>query len=66
VLVKAAARGGNMLLNIGPKGDGEIDAPDVEILEGIGDWMKVNESSIRGTVRSTLPVQSLIGRLTAL
>lgn len=57
VLVKAAARGGNMLLNIGPKGDGEIDAPDVEILEGIGDWMKVNESSIRGTVRSTLPVQ---------
>jgi alpha-L-fucosidase len=58
VLAKAAARGGNMLLNIGPKGDGVIDAPDIEILEGIGKWMDINEASIRGTVRSTLPVQT--------
>lgn len=58
VLAKAAARGGNMLLNIGPKGDGEIDAPDIEILEGIGKWMDINEASIRGTVRTTLPVQT--------
>ena len=57
VMAKAAARGGNMLLNIGPKGDGEIDAPDVEILKGIGAWMDVNETSIRGTVGTTLPVQ---------
>ena len=47
-----------MLLNIGPKGDGEIDAPDVEILTGIGKWMDVNEVSIRGTDRTTLPVQA--------
>ena len=58
VMAKAAARGGNMLLNIGPKGDGEIDAPDVEILTGIGKWMDVNEVSIRGTDRTTLPVQA--------
>ncbi len=58
VLVKAVARGGNMLLNIGPKGDGEIDAIDVEILKGIGKWMDVNEPSIRGTERTTLPVQA--------
>jgi alpha-L-fucosidase len=58
VLVKAVARGGNMLLNIGPKGDGIIDATDINILDGIGQWMDVNETSIRGTVRSTLPVQA--------
>jgi alpha-L-fucosidase len=58
VLVKAVARGGNMLLNIGPKGDGIIDAADINILEGIGQWMDVNEASIRGTVRTTLPVQA--------
>jgi len=58
VLVKAVARGGNMLLNIGPKGDGTIDAADIRILEGIGKWMDVNEASIRGTVRTTLPVQA--------
>ena len=57
VLAKAAARGGNMLMNIGPKGDGTIDAPDLKILAGIGRWIDVNETSIRGTVRSTLPAQ---------
>jgi alpha-L-fucosidase len=57
VLAKAAARGGNLLLNLGPKGDGAIDGVDLEILEGIGQWMDVNEVSIRGTVRTPLPVQ---------
>ncbi|MEP5341314.1 MAG: alpha-L-fucosidase [Algibacter sp.] len=58
VLVKAVARGGNMLLNIGPKGDGIIDTPDINILEGISHWMNVNKASIHGTVRTTLPVQA--------
>ncbi len=58
VLIKAVARGGNMLLNIGPKGDGVIDAADIDILEGIGNWMDVNETSIRSTTRTTLPVQA--------
>jgi len=58
VLVKAVARGGNVLLNIGPKGDGVIDAVDVNILKGIGQWMDVNEASIRGASRTTLPVQA--------
>lgn len=58
VLVKAVARGGNMLLNIGPKGDGVIDTTDINILKGIGQWMDVNEVSIRSTTRTTLPVQA--------
>ncbi len=58
LLAKAAARGGNILMNVGPRGDGSIDPPDVAILEGIGRWWQVNGSSIRGTTRTPLPVQA--------
>ena len=58
LLAKAAARGGNLLLNIGPMGDGNIDPKDVAILKGIADWWKVNGESIRGTTRTPLPVQT--------
>jgi alpha-L-fucosidase len=58
LIAKAAARGGNMLLNIGPMGDGNIDPKDIAILKGIGDWWRVNGESIRGTTRTPLPVQT--------
>ena len=58
LLSKSAARGGNLLLNIGPRGDGTIDPPDLKILRGIGAWMKVNGEAIYGTRRTTLPVQA--------
>ena len=58
LLAKAAARGGNLLLNIGPMGDGRIDPKDLAILGGVGAWMKVNAESIRGTQRTPLPVQA--------
>jgi hypothetical protein len=58
LIAKAAARGGNLMLNIGPRGDGTIDPADVAILRGIGKWMAVNGESIRGTSRSPLPVQT--------
>jgi alpha-L-fucosidase len=58
LLAKAAARGGNVLLNLGPMGDGRYDPKDVAILEGIGAWMKGNADSIRGTTRTPLPVQA--------
>ena len=58
MLAKAAARGGNLLLNIGPMGDGNIDPKDVAILKGIGDWWQVNGESIRGTTRTPLAVQT--------
>jgi hypothetical protein len=57
LLAKAAARGGNLLLNIGPMGDGRFDPRDVAILDGIAGWMAVNVDSIRGTTRTPLPVQ---------
>jgi hypothetical protein len=58
LLVKAAARGGNLLLNIGPRGDGTFAPEDVFILQSIGRWWKINGESIRGTERTPLPPQS--------
>lgn len=58
LLAKAAARGGNTLMNIGPMGNGEVAPEDVAILDAIGSWWKVNGESIRGTTRTPLPVQS--------
>lgn len=58
LLASAASRGGNLLMNIGPKGDGAFDEKDLSILSGIGKWMKKNGESIYGTVASPLPLQS--------
>ncbi len=58
LLVNAAARGGNLLLNIGPRGDGAFAPEDVQILQSIGQWWEVNGESIRGTERAPLPPQS--------
>lgn len=57
LLAKAVARGGNVLMNIGPMGNGLIDPKDVEILAAIGKWMDVNAESIRDAQRTPLPVQ---------
>ena len=58
LLAKAAARGGNLLLNIGPKGDGTFASEYREILDAIAKWWKVNGDSIRGTERTPLAPQS--------
>jgi len=58
LLASAASRGGNLLMNIGPKGDGEFDAKDLHILDGIGNWLKSNGESIYGTKASPLPLQN--------
>ncbi len=38
-LVTAAGRGGNLLLNIGPRGDGTIPQPSVDALQQAGHWL---------------------------
>ncbi|SDC02813.1 Alpha-L-fucosidase [Niabella drilacis] len=58
LLAKAAARGGNLLMNIGPKGDGTIDTKDLAILKGIGNWVKQNSESIYNVAESPLPLQN--------
>lgn len=57
LMAKAANRGGNLLMNIGPEGDGTIDPRDTVILHSVGAWMQRNGESIYGTTASPLPVQ---------
>lgn len=48
-LVDIASKGGNYLLNIGPKGDGTIPEATVTCMSEVGKWMDANAESIRGT-----------------
>ena len=48
-LVDIAGKGGNFLLNVGPKADGTFPQESIDRLEGMGEWMKINGSSIYGT-----------------
>ncbi|MEX2564595.1 MAG: alpha-L-fucosidase [Cyclobacteriaceae bacterium] len=52
MLVDVASKGGNFLLNIGPRADGTIPEASIERLKGIGRWMSVNSESIYGTTAS--------------
>ena len=47
--IEIISKNGNMLLNVGPKGDGSIPEKDVQILEEIGEWMQKNEAAIYGS-----------------
>jgi hypothetical protein len=49
LLVGAAGRDGNMLLNVGPKPDGTIDEAQAERVREIGQWLSANGESIYGT-----------------
>ena len=51
-LVDIVSKGGNYLLNIGPKGDGSVPEASVKSMETIGRWMDVNSESIYGTQAS--------------
>ncbi len=56
-LVDIASKGGNYLLNIGPKEDGSVPGESIERLAQIGSWMKVNGNAIYATKAS--PLQDL-------
>ncbi|MFU1857221.1 alpha-L-fucosidase [Sphingobacterium sp. NGMCC 1.201703] len=48
-LIEVVSKGGNLLLNVGPKGDGSWPIESQENLHAIGAWMKVNGEAIYGT-----------------
>ena len=49
ILVDTVSRGGNLLLDIGPRADGTIPLIMEQRLKEIGDWLKVNGEAIYGT-----------------
>jgi alpha-L-fucosidase len=53
-LIDIASKGGNFLLNIGPRPDGTFPDQAVERLEGIGRWMDKNSDAIYGTQASPI------------
>ena len=53
-LVDIASKGGNYLLNVGPKPDGSFPQESIERLAVIGKWMKTNSEAIYATKSSPL------------
>ena len=49
ILINKVARGGNLLLNVGPTADGRIPEIMQQRLADMGSWLKVNGEAIYGT-----------------
>ncbi|WP_321474305.1 alpha-L-fucosidase [uncultured Paludibaculum sp.] len=64
MLVEVVSKGGNLLLNVGPKPDGTIQDEFITRLNAMGRWMKVNQESIYGTTASPFERMSFFGRAT--
>jgi len=54
-LCDISSKGGNYLLNIGPKPDGTFPAGALERLDGVGAWMDKNSEVVYGTRASIFP-----------
>ncbi len=64
MLIEVVSKGGNLLLNVGPKPDGTIQDEFVTRLNAMGRWMKVNGDSIYGTTASPFERLPFFGRAT--
>ncbi len=52
MLIDSVSKGGNLLLNVGPTGRGELDERALTRLSGIGEWMKRHSRSIYGCTQA--------------
>ena len=55
LLVRSAAKGSNLLLNIGPQPNGELPSLALDRLQGIGKWMQKYGASIYETMAGNVP-----------
>jgi alpha-L-fucosidase len=58
LIVKAAAKGSNLLLNIGPQPNGILPATAIDRLQGIGEWFAKYGESVYATSATEIPEQS--------
>jgi alpha-L-fucosidase len=56
-LCEVAGKGGNLLLNVSPMGDGRLPGEQVERLEAIARWMEKHGDSVVGTAPGLEPWQ---------
>ncbi|MFM7181196.1 MAG: alpha-L-fucosidase [Verrucomicrobiales bacterium] len=62
--IDVASKGGNLLLNIGPTGEGAIPPQALGCLEKFGVWMQTNREAIYGTTASPFSDLPFDGRCT--
>ncbi len=48
-LAETAGKGGNLLLNVSPRGDGSLPAEQIERIDMVGEWMDRNAGAIHDT-----------------
>jgi alpha-L-fucosidase len=63
-LIDCASKGGNYLLNVGPKADGLMPEESVDRLRQVGEWMKQYGGAIYGTSAGPFPKPLPWGRVT--
>lgn len=57
LLANVASKGGNLMLNVGPDGYGNIPEYSVKFLRETGKWLKENGESIYGSTYGLIPAQ---------
>ncbi|HZK62806.1 MAG TPA: alpha-L-fucosidase, partial [Puia sp.] len=57
LLANVASKGGNLMLNVGPDGKGNIPAYSVSYLKATGRWLQKFGESIYGTTYGLIPAQ---------
>ncbi|MBO9154490.1 alpha-L-fucosidase [Chitinophaga sp. GCM10012297] len=57
LLAEVASKGGNLMMNIGPMGNGKLPALSEKYFRATGDWLKVNGEAVYGTGYSPIAPQ---------
>jgi len=57
LLATVASKGGNLILNVGPDGNGEFPEFSVRYLTEVGNWLKINGASIYGSTYGLIAPQ---------
>jgi alpha-L-fucosidase len=55
LLVETVAKGGNLLLNVGPNADGTVPDIQTRVLRESGEWVRANAGAIHGSTRFDVP-----------
>jgi alpha-L-fucosidase len=59
ILLSCVAQGGNLLLNVGPDGDGRIPRDQLDILKPLGEWVRRYGEVVYGASRSSFSAPGL-------